>query len=121
MRMKRMMRGVLPVAFCLGVCASLMSSSCSKNLDHCWWRNGDATCADIFNGTRPYCTSDARPCLATPTPYGCTDEEPVPECHSPCGGGKTKPECEEAGVTSGGSETDTGAAFFEDMPDLAQP
>lgn len=124
MKMNRLIRRIVAMGFCLGVCASLMTSSCSKNLDHCWWRKGDATCDQIFNGTRPYCTTDARPCRGSRTPYGCVAEVPPTECHSPCGEGKDVLECEEEESATGGpgeSETETGAALMqEEILDLAE-
>ncbi|WP_219908157.1 hypothetical protein, partial [Enhygromyxa salina] len=76
----------MTLGFGLGV------SSCvdlEENVEHCWWAEGNTTCAYVFGDERPFCTWNEVPCGVV-TKYGCVAHRPArDECYSPCGGGVT--------------------------------
>lgn len=82
----RMMMG----ATTLGLLGAQACQFAEDNLQHCATRDGDAFCARMGDGTRPYCRRGTDACI-TPDDgvHGCVAARPVDACYSPCGGRST--------------------------------
>ncbi|NJK31995.1 MAG: hypothetical protein HC927_05995 [Deltaproteobacteria bacterium] len=77
----------LGLGFTLGVGITACMGS-YPNPDMCWRRDGDATCGELFGGSRPYCANEG--CAGAKENGGCVEERPEEDgCYSPCGGEKS--------------------------------
>jgi len=75
--------------FLVGLLGGLSCKTTIENLEHCYYKSGNDTCADRYDGELPYC---ATTCAGkgdnpgSPHDDGCVDWVPDEGCYSPCGG-----------------------------------
>lgn len=88
-----------------------LALACNDDQDNardCWNADGDATCAELFGGERPFCTTDAQPCGAQ-AELGCVAQRPeLDECYSPCGRGQSLLDNPACGTADSGDTDTTG-------------
>lgn len=99
-------RRVLASAFAVGVLGGLACKSTFANSNHCFYNQGNETCADRYEDL-PYC---ATTCAGTgeyggsPNNDGCVDWMPPMGCYSPCGGEDDDDSCLTVADTSATTE-----------------
>lgn len=81
---------------------------------HCYYNDGDATCAERYPGEAMYCNT----CVHTPAKDGCVADRPEDDaCYSPCGG-ETRLEddvtCLDSHGTGSTSTSDDGSTLDTD-------
>ncbi|HLT35983.1 MAG TPA: hypothetical protein VK034_06850, partial [Enhygromyxa sp.] len=79
----------------------------TDNQDHCWFKDGDATCKQVFGAERPYCSWERQGCGGR-SELGCMAEKPEDRCYSPCGGGRSSVEDDSCVEELADAEGETG-------------